>query len=124
MIIIIISLTTNFIAVLHGLYLLAAQSHSFQFFLFSFRVEHVEKSLWTMSNRMCYPLGKKDIAYRTQHDSTPVKNYRKCCYVTESLFMKRLSFMKCTKFQKPGISYFTSLSRKKKADIFFHGKRP
>ena len=60
MIIIIISLTTNFIAEFHdGLYLLAAHSHSFQFFLLSFRVEHVENSLGTMSNKMCYPIGKK-----------------------------------------------------------------
>ena len=56
MIIIIVSLTTNFIAAFHGLYLLAAYSHSFQFFLFSFRVEQVEKGLWIMSNKMCYPI--------------------------------------------------------------------
>ena len=50
--IIIISLATNFIVAFHGLYLLAA--HSFQFFLLLFRVEHVENSLHTMSNKMCY----------------------------------------------------------------------
>ena len=54
-----ISLTTKFSAAFHGLYLLAAYSHSFQFFLFSFRVEHVENSLGTMSNKMRYPLGKQ-----------------------------------------------------------------
>ena len=62
MIIIKISLTTNFIAAFHGLYLLAAHSHSFPFFLFSFQVEHVEKGLRIMSNKMCYPIGKKDTA--------------------------------------------------------------
>ena len=60
-IIIIISLTTKFIAVFHGLYLLAAQSHSFQIFLSLFWVEYVENGLQTMSNKMYYPLGKKDI---------------------------------------------------------------
>ena len=60
MVIIIISVTTNFIAAFHdGLYLLAAHFHSFQFFLLSFWVEHVENSLGTMSNKMCYPIGKK-----------------------------------------------------------------
>ena len=49
----IISLTTNFIAAFHGLYLLAAHSHSPQLFLFSFWTEHVEKSLKTMSNKRC-----------------------------------------------------------------------
>ena len=63
-IIIIISLTTNFIAAFHGLYLLAAHSHSFQFFLSSLRVEHVEKSLQTMWNKMCYPFGER-ILHRT-----------------------------------------------------------
>ena len=43
-IIIIISLTTNFIAAFHGLYLLAAHSHSFQFLL-PFVVEHMKKGL-------------------------------------------------------------------------------
>ena len=49
--IIITSLTTKFIAAFHGPYLLAAQSYSFQLFLFSFRADQVEKSLKTMSNK-------------------------------------------------------------------------
>ena len=65
-IIIIISLTTNFIVAFHGLYLLAA--HSFQSFLLSFRVEHVENRLQTMLNKMCYPIGKK--GYCVEHNMT------------------------------------------------------
>ena len=49
-IIIIIPVTTNFSAAFHGLYLLAAQSHSLQF-LFSFWVEHIDKRLRRMSNK-------------------------------------------------------------------------
>jgi len=50
---IIISLATNFIAAFQGVYLLPAPAHSLQLFLFSFWVEHVEKSLKTMSNKRC-----------------------------------------------------------------------
>ena len=69
MIIIIISVTTNFIAAFHGLYLLAAHSHSFQLFLFSFWVEHMENGLQTMSKKMCYPKGKNGY-YILLHDMT------------------------------------------------------
>ena len=44
------SLTTNCIAAVHGLYLLAAHSHSFQS-LFSFWMEHVRNGLPTMANK-------------------------------------------------------------------------
>lgn len=54
----IISLTTNFIAAFHGLYLLTAHSHSFQLFLFSFW-DYVEKSLKTRGVNLQL---KKDIA--------------------------------------------------------------
>ena len=60
--IIIISLENNFFAAIHGLYLLAAHSLSFQFFFFSFWVKHVEKVLGAMQNKLCYPRGKKEIA--------------------------------------------------------------
>ena len=43
---------TNLIAAFHGMYLLAAQSHSFQF-LFSFWVEHGKKGLRIMLNIRC-----------------------------------------------------------------------
>ena len=45
--IIIIPMTSNFIAAVHGLHLSGAQSHS-SLFLFSFWMEHVEKGLRTM----------------------------------------------------------------------------
>ena len=50
MIIIIISLTNNFIAEFHGLYLPAVKSYSCQF-PFSFWVERMTKGLPTMSNK-------------------------------------------------------------------------
>ena len=59
---IVISLTTNFIAAFHGLYLLAVHYHSFQSFFFWFWVEQVENGLRTMSNKMCYPTEKKAIS--------------------------------------------------------------
>ena len=62
MIIIIISQTTNFIPAFYGLSLLAAHSHSFQLIFFLFWVEQVEKGLWKMSKKMCYPRGEKAIA--------------------------------------------------------------
>ena len=63
MITIMISLTTNFVTAFHGLYLLAARPHVFQFFSFPLWVEHVENGLRTMSNKMCHP--KK--GYCTEH---------------------------------------------------------
>ena len=48
MIIIITCLTTNVIAAFNALYLLAARSHYFQLFLFSFWAEQVERGLRTM----------------------------------------------------------------------------
>lgn len=66
---IIIPVTSYFIAV-HGLYLQAAQSHSFQF-LFPFWVEHRKKSLPTMSNKMCNPQVKK--GYGVEHHGITAK---------------------------------------------------
>ena len=60
-IIIVISLSTNFIASFHGLHLLAAHSYSFQRFLFPFCVQHVEKSLKQCQTRGVNPLLKEDI---------------------------------------------------------------
>ena len=80
---IIISLANNFIAVFQGVYLLAAPAHSLQLLLFSFWVEHVAKSLKTMSNKRCWPKAKT--RYCKEHNTTPVNNYKKCCYVTENL---------------------------------------
>ena len=60
-ILIIIQLTTNFMATFHGLYLLDVKSHSFRFLfpLFPLWVEHVEKGLRTISNKRRKPIGKK-----------------------------------------------------------------
>lgn len=62
--VIIIPLTTNFIVAFHGLYLPAAHSYSLRF-LFSFWVKHMERGLWTMSNKRSY----KNIYY-IEHNMT------------------------------------------------------
>ena len=63
--VIIIPLTNKkFVVAFHGLYLPAAHSYSFRL-LFSFWVEHMERGLWTMSNKRSY----KNIYY-IEHNMT------------------------------------------------------
>ena len=71
MIIIIISLSNNFVATFHGLYL-------------PFWVEHAENVLGTIQNKLCYPRGKK-VRVR-------VTKYRKRFSVTDKSVYKILLF--------------------------------